>query len=120
MAYISITSTVIRVGLLQWQVPACVFTCVQGLLIPQGLDLGCYEQMVIITKAQKAAAEDRRGGVALSLCIARLISTNLDGVILFSTRPGQERWFPVIHSVTHTHSTVKFYSLLLSQIASLQ
>lgn len=45
--------------LLRWQVPVCVFTCVQGLLIPQGLDLGCYEQMVIITKAQKAAAEDR-------------------------------------------------------------
>lgn len=37
---------------------ACVFISAQGLLLPQGLDLDCYEQMVIITKAQKAA-EDR-------------------------------------------------------------
>lgn len=39
----------------------CVFTCAQGLLIPQGLDLDCYEQMVIIAKAQKAAEEEEGG-----------------------------------------------------------
>lgn len=62
----------------------CVFMCVQGLLIPQGLDLGCYEQMVIIRKAQKAAAEDR-GCCFKSLC-SQIDFSNLDWLILFSTR----------------------------------
>lgn len=61
--------------------------CVQGQLIPQGLDLGCYEQMVIITKAQKAAAEDR--GCCFKLLRSQIDFSNLDGVILFSARRGQ-------------------------------
>lgn len=47
-----------------------VYVYVQGLLIPQGLDLGCYEQMVIIRKAQRAVlgsrgVERQRQGVLL-------------------------------------------------------
>lgn len=83
------TSTVIRVGLPQWQVPACVFVCVQGLLVPQGPDLGCYEQMVIITKAQKAGAGAGDRGCCFKSLRSQIDFSNLDRVILFSTRRAQ-------------------------------
>lgn len=49
----------------------CVFTCAQGLLIPQGLNLNCSEQMVIIITESSRGGQS---GVALSPYIARLIS----------------------------------------------
>lgn len=57
-----------------------VFTCTQGLHIPQRLDLGCCEQMVIITKAQKAVKHLR---CCLKLLCSQTDFSNLDGVILF-------------------------------------
>lgn len=52
----------------------CVFTCAQGLLVPQGLELDCYEQMAIIAKAQKAPEGGGGGVVPSSHYLARLIS----------------------------------------------
>ncbi len=81
---------VIRVGLPQRQVPVCVcvFMCVQGRLIPQGPDLDCYEQMVIITKAQKAAAAAEDRGCCFKSLHGQIDFSNLDGIILFRTRRG--------------------------------
>lgn len=50
----------------------------QGLRIPQGLVLGQFEQMVIITRAQKAAVKDG-GGAVLNRWVARLISATWMG-----------------------------------------
>lgn len=58
--------------------------CVPSLIVPQGPDLGCYEQMVIIARAQREAAEDR--GCCFKSLRSQIDFSNLDGVILFSAR----------------------------------